>query len=237
MIGRRLFAFLLLGPGACVIEYTVPAESGPVNDDGSTGSGTDDDGDACAAGRERCGSVCLDLASDPEHCGSCDVVCAAADVCDAGECVAQCRDGRVPCARACVDLQTDPFHCGDCSEVCDLGGECVAADCKDACGDACDRNREVCVDQECACRTGFSSCGGACVNLDTDPMHCGECGLGCDGSPCGGGECQPAGCDAFADQCGASCTDVSSDPLHCRECDRACDGDEVCVDGDCEDLD
>ena len=236
MIARIFLACLASGLGACVIEYTVPAETAGVDDDGSTDAGTAG-GDTCAPGRDACGSMCFDLASDPEHCGSCDVACAAADVCDAGECVEACRDGRVDCARACIDLTSDPFHCGECSEVCDLGGECVASDCKDACGDTCDRGREVCVDQECRCRAGFTMCGGTCVDLETDPEHCGECDMGCGGLPCGAGECQAAGCDGFPNQCGGSCTDVSSDPLHCRECDRTCDGDEVCVDGDCDDLD
>lgn len=234
-----LFALALaLGGAGCVIEYTVPAESG-ADDHESTGEGTidDDGGSTCAAGRDACGRACFDLRSDPEHCGSCDHACGPADVCDAGECVAECGDGRVACSRACVDLSSDPFHCGECTETCDLDGACVAGDCVDACGDTCDGTTEVCTNGECECRSGFFDCGGACVDVDTNPAHCGACDRGCDGLPCGDGECQAAGCDGFADQCGESCTDVSNDPLHCRECGRTCDGDEICVDGDCEDLD
>jgi hypothetical protein len=235
VIARVIPMCLAASLHGCVVEYTVPAETGTGTDDGLPGTSSGGD-DPCAAGRDPCGGACFDLASDPEHCGSCETACAAAQVCDAGECVAECRDGRDACARACVDFDGDPFHCGQCNEVCELGGECVAGDCKDACGDTCAEAREVCVDQECVCRPGFASCGGTCVDLDTDPSHCGECGRDCEGSPCGDGECQAAGCEGFADQCGASCTDVSSDPLHCGECGDTCEGDEVCVEGDCDDL-
>lgn len=105
------------------------------------------------------------------------------------------------------------------------------------CEHICDDAREVCVAGACACREGFVDCDGRCVDLETDPAHCGECNRDCGGVPCGGGECRPEGCGAFADQCGNSCTDVSLDPLHCSECGRTCDGDEICVDGDCEDID
>ncbi len=105
------------------------------------------------------------------------------------------------------------------------------------CEHICDDAREVCVAGGCACREGFVDCDGTCVDLETDPSHCGECNRGCGGDPCGDSDCRPEGCGAFPNQCGDSCTDVSLDPLHCRECGRACDGDEFCVDGDCDDLD
>jgi hypothetical protein len=57
--------------------------------------------------------------------------------------------------------------------------------------------------------------------------------MGCDGDPCGGGECQPGGCDGFPDQCGMSCTDTQIDPLNCGECGNECDEGDPCNDGDC----
>ena len=56
-------------------------------------------GAECAAGFERCGARCFDLASDPLHCGACDHACASGMVCEARECVAGIdggvRDGGV----------------------------------------------------------------------------------------------------------------------------------------------
>ena len=90
---------------------------------------------------------------------------------------------------------------------------------------------EVCGAGSCACRPGFVECDGQCVNLGTDPDHCGFCGTSCD-QVCGGGACLN-NCDDFQDQCGDSCFDQDSDPLHCGECGNACDADETCLNGDC----
>jgi len=41
-----------------------------------------------------------------------------------------------------------------------------------------------------ACAAGQTSCGGACVDTDTDPAHCGRCGQACaPGGSCAGGAC------------------------------------------------
>jgi len=45
--------------------------------------------------------------------------------------------------------------------------------------------------EEVACESGTSLCGGACVDLATDPDHCGRCGHGCLGGACVEGKCQP----------------------------------------------
>jgi hypothetical protein len=217
----------LLGSGlasACVVEYSVIDE---------TGTGTTAGDDDCPGATVRCGEACVDPASDPDHCGGCGQACAAGDVCDVGACTSECGEGRDVCARACVVLQSDPLHCGSCGETCDLDGACVAGDCIDACNDECDAG-EICVGGSCECRAGLDRCNGDCVDLQTDAEHCGECGETCDEAPCGGGECQPAGCGTLT-LCGSSCVDLATDAMHCGECDRDCDGHGTCVAGDCED--
>ena len=226
---RWVFALATFALPACAIEYRVPAA-----DSGGSEDGDDDDAD-CSAPTESCGGACVDTLSDPDNCGECGRACAASEVCDAGECAASCSGGRSECTRSCVDLQTDALHCGDCTEQCEPGGSCVAADCIDSCNDSCVRDREICASGTCECRSGFTSCNGACVDLATDPQHCGACDRDCGGDPCGASDCRPSGCGDFPDQCSSSCTDVTSDPLHCGRCDDPCDGDEVCVDGDCDD--
>jgi hypothetical protein len=37
-------------------------------------------------GEEECGSSCVDLTTDPEHCGACDNACAVGESCVCGEC-------------------------------------------------------------------------------------------------------------------------------------------------------
>jgi hypothetical protein len=69
-------------------------------------------------------------------------------------------------------------------------------------------------------------CNGACVDVQSDPEHCGNCGTGCNnGDVCGGGQCI-GDCDSFPDQCGGSCTNTDIDPLNCGDCGEACDGDQ-----------
>jgi hypothetical protein len=142
------------------------------------------------------------------------------------------------CDGTCVDLRTDPEHCGQCSESCDdpeHSGLCVAGDCEEGCSGLCDEDREICVEQVCVCREGFTVCGGSCVDLQTDPSHCGGCDEPCADQPCGDFECQPDGCPGFSAQCEDSCVDFDTDPLHCGECGSTCDPDKTCVLGECED--
>src|SRR4051812_23621058 len=43
------------------------------------------------------------------------------------------------------------------------------------------------------CATGETSCSGACVNVATDPMNCGACGMICpSGVMCIAGVCSPS---------------------------------------------
>jgi len=42
------------------------------------------------------------------------------------------------------------------------------------------------------CDPGWTTCGTACVLLESDPLHCGECDRDCLGSGCNGGLCEPA---------------------------------------------
>lgn len=66
-------------------------------------------------------------------------------------------------------------------------------------------------DKKCKGRT--QRCGKRCVNLQTDPMHCGRCGHPCDaGQPCSAGQCSkpvcPPNCqgrECGPDECGGAC--------------------------------
>ncbi len=83
------------------------------------------DGGLCPAGLLACtlpsGVRCIDVLNDPEHCGSCDVVCTADARCVAGLCgcdpqFASCGPHDQPLL--CVDLETDAAHCGGCGRAC-----------------------------------------------------------------------------------------------------------------------
>jgi hypothetical protein len=124
---------------------------------------------------EGCGGdVCIDLETDPGHCGACDEVCPPTATCVGGEC--KCPDGLEVCGTGCVNTQTNPSHCGGCDVVCGDDEVCNAGACSDGCDD-------------------LHECDGACVNLDTDAEHCGACG-----TPCGMAEtCNAGRCGCLAD--------------------------------------
>jgi hypothetical protein len=86
----------------------------------------------------------------------------------------------------------------------------------------------------------LASCGGGCVQLQTDPMNCGSCGRACAANDlCSAGACVPAGCPAGFADCDATgdCeTNVVSDTRHCGSCGNACsmaNGNPLCMAGQC----
>ncbi|MBK8239710.1 MAG: hypothetical protein IPK74_29660 [Deltaproteobacteria bacterium] len=82
----------------------------------------------CGVGLAPCGSTCVDLQIDPNHCGECDRGCGG-DLCGGGECITSCDGFPDACDKACTDVSSDPRNCGACdyechpAQVCD-GGQC-----------------------------------------------------------------------------------------------------------------
>lgn len=91
--------------------------------------------EVCQAGQcicppaNQCGSECVDLATDPNHCGQCNKKCPAEEVCQAGSCV--CPETSVICDGVCTDTQTNRLHCGGCGKECTWGQTCEGGKCKD----------------------------------------------------------------------------------------------------------
>jgi len=113
----------------------------------STGAGglepAPDEGDAavelnpCRGDDEYCGGECVDLQTNPYHCGECRHVCGNGfDCVDAG---CSCAEGRTDCGTACADLDSNPNHCGECGRACGPGFACVHGECASdaSCNDAC----------------------------------------------------------------------------------------------------
>jgi hypothetical protein len=85
------------------------------------------------------------------------------------------------------------------------------------------------------CAVGENVCGEACIDLQTDRDHCGECGYACaEGTQCVAGVCGGQCPDGLVLCDNGECVDVSSDPDHCGSCGNDCDRDEMCVSGNCE---
>jgi hypothetical protein len=180
---------------------------------------------ACEPGFDQCDSTpdCENIQTH-DNCGSCGKACAVEEVCDSGSCTGECPSGKQDCGGACADVQTDISNCGSC------GNTCVADNAQVSCsGGLCNFS----------CKSGFDDCDGfeatGCeVHLLSDPGHCGDCQIACDGA-------QGQVCDNGSCTCGApllscpptpECVDPSSDPQHCGGC-TSCEPKEFCKAGGC----
>jgi hypothetical protein len=132
-------------------------------------------GDHCPAGRDDCDGECVDLTSDPDHCGGCNQPCADGAACGAGACDADpCPAGLLPCGSQCVEVDNDSAHCGGCSQTCNPGQSCVLGHCTSG-----------------GCPAGFIACGQQCVDPLSDPAHCGGCNILCGtAESCAYGACE-----------------------------------------------
>ncbi|MBX3275751.1 MAG: hypothetical protein KF729_36155 [Sandaracinaceae bacterium] len=168
--------------------------------------------DVCAAPRRSCvvddggmsASICVDPATDPDHCGECGTVCRLDQVCGGGSC--RCGAGRTECGGQCVDLTSNPEFCGTCLTTCRLDQSCEAS--------------------ACVCTGGLTECGGSCVNTQVSNAHCGRCNM-----PCGAGtSCSAGACTSMCASmpgttfCSGSCVDTQISNAHCGGCGNACGG-------------
>lgn len=118
---------------------------------------------ACIVGLVECGDppVCVDVMTDPEHCGTCGTQCPAGDVCVNGACGHDCYPPNQLCGSECANPMTSNSHCGQCNNPCDVA------------------NGFICQDGTCDCVPALEECEGVCVNLSNDEMNCGSCGIVC----------------------------------------------------------
>jgi hypothetical protein len=129
-----------------------------------------------ASGESNCGGVCVDLFTDPDHCGGCAIACPDGSVCTAGECAPTCdtASGEADCGGVCVNLFTDADNCGNCGVACVPEEDCISGTCTLVCT---------------MCET---NCGGSCTDVQTDANNCGMCGTICTfGETCIAGVCTP----------------------------------------------
>lgn len=131
---------------------------------------------------------------------------------------------------------------GDCDDLDSLVHPGAAEVC-----DASDNDCNDLIDDGNLCDTGWSCCGGSCLDTAFDPDHCGACGnicdlLNTDAHSCGSGECQIAACDSGFGNCNSldadGCeVDTSSEISNCGACGFLCDlshtDSHTCSGGEC----
>jgi hypothetical protein len=156
------------------------------------------------------------LADDPEHCGTCDVVCGTAGVaarsCEQGSCKVTCDPNHADCNKSAkdgceVDLAGSAANCGACGHLCGTAGAtataCVAKVCKPTCdakhGD-CDGNP-----------------GNGCeIDVTTNADNCGACKRACSTAnvttrACVASACMPSKCATNFASCAAPAAPLADD--------------------------
>ena len=90
---------------------------------------TCEDGLSACTERPDAGPTCVDLTSDPGHCGSCGNACRDGQLCSQNRCTSNCALGLSVCAGACVELAVDARNCGACGVRCKGKSRCIAGLC------------------------------------------------------------------------------------------------------------
>ena len=174
---------------------------------------------ACVPNLTRCPPVignCVDVQTDLSYCGDCDTFCPRNNVCDEATCVdlGDCRVNGVGCS----GFSYCDEGSGDCVRGCLLDDQCGGAN------EFC--NTEI---NDCVCEDGFQRCPsmvGACIDPQTDLLHCGGCDTSCaTGEVCQEGVCYDPDCRTNAMGCSGFtyCSDDTG------ECLPGCDRDEQCT--------
>jgi hypothetical protein len=163
-------------------------------------------GSDCGGEEFCCGTDCVNLWSNPDHCGVCFMACGSNAFCEGVECM--CSSPEVGnCNYSWVDgcetyLNYSNENCGECGVNCGENSQCISG--------------------YCSCLQDFANCDGSWTNgCEVDLNTSGSCGS-CY-APCVAGEV----C------CGGSCTDISQDDSNCGFCGNGCSTEDICCDAGC----
>ena len=159
----------------------------------SCGNGSSNNDD-CPGGQKICGLECVDVNSDPVHCGECDLVC-------------EVNNGVPGCSNGSCSVLSCAYPFSDCDNSYENGCEtslATASDCG-GCGLVCNgppKTNMMCNDGLCqieSCKEGYGHCIGSPEDFETlgcetqlnTSEHCGECDHSClDSEQCIDGACE-----------------------------------------------
>ena len=203
-----------------------------------------------------CGDVCVNIATDANHCGACQKACKPGQLCSGERCV--CQPGQLLCDGKCIDPTNNPAHCGACGRACTSGQTCASGACLQTCpkstptpcyGGCVDTNRDAnhcgkcgskcsgrkrCVSGACRCPEGMTDCDGTCVDLEIDHQYCGSCSQACKrGQLCARGGCVTSCPASTPTTCYGGCVDLQNHPRHCGKCGKTCFDGQLCKAGKC----
>jgi hypothetical protein len=186
----------------------------------------------CGSGLTRCGTACVNLTRDVNHCGACDAVCPTganvADlVCRQGLCrITGCAAGWADCdgqaETGCEKALGTETDCGACGDACADPETCGGGELDGVCG---------CTDDGTACLGRV--CGPATNNCGA-PVTCGNCLAEQECTDVGLCTCTPTSCGGCCDAAGLCQLETTEAVCGaggevCRECQTG----QVCQGGDC----
>lgn len=180
-------------------------------------------GTSCGAGLTWCSDECVDINSDPRHCGGCGKGCDTGQVCNAQICTTVEDCTKTPC--------TGFTWCNTSTKKCEPG-------CSNS--QQCSGNHQCDVgSHQCVCAPGLHECGGSCVS-DASPGSCGQSCIPCPSdangqSTCVAGSCGMV-CNAGYHVCGLACASDSSPQScgsSCQPCPKDPNGTATCNGGTC----
>jgi alpha-tubulin suppressor-like RCC1 family protein len=164
-----------------------------------------------------CGSSCVSTDGDVANCGACGHACPNGSSCQSGLCTCTGASSQ-PCGncgtqtRSCNDGTWSAFTA--CAEP---AGACAPMSSRSCDGNGSQSCSPDCEWAPCTCSTGYSLCGSACVNEQTDAANCGACGKPCAGT-CSGGVCKALANQTPAALAGGgvhTCVIVSGGKIEC----------------------
>lgn len=212
--------FLFHGGSGCQVEpLSMRGQDPAANKDGG---GLGCANAKCENADSQCcnGEPCIDIKTNPLHCGGCGKACPVRQACANGNCLCrlggrdeQCAADAQCCTDGCRQVKSDIKNCGGCGLACKSSESCIDGQCR--CGPA-----------AAFCSTGQVCCGSGCSDLLNDPKNCGKCGNACPtGKGCQNGHCEgeclmpcsfPLAC------CDGMCANLLNDPKNCGACGRDC---------------
>lgn len=166
----------------------------------------------CSAGSECCSGYCAVYGASGNQCETCSYT-----LCSGYE---------------CADTNVNDFHCGTCGNACTGGTHCWDGQCSNCIPHqypGCAVNSDCCNPSDyCHSSGSCQSCAqtvcgdGLCVDVSSDPLHCGACN-----TSCGSGEycylggcvtCTPPGYDCLtgSDCCSGTCISLGASGNMCE---------------------
>ncbi|MFB6351341.1 MAG: CAP domain-containing protein [Bradymonadaceae bacterium] len=108
---------------------SAPSPDSDTGDKGpaDTGGAPDESPSDCTTTEKYCDGQCVEVLSDPDHCGSCGFACSQGASCVNGIC--KCAEGNIRCDGRCIDPSSNDDHCFKCGNACPDGQMCQKSVC------------------------------------------------------------------------------------------------------------